>query len=78
MIQKIVDRMTELNSKIFADQKNLGPVQNSHSYFCPSDSTKLDEKWYASVILSEIKPLLEEYWLDDEDRVASQIGALLA
>jgi 5-methylcytosine-specific restriction protein B len=79
LIQKIVDRMNELNSKIFADQKNLGPgYRIGHSYFCALDSTKLDEKWYANVILSEIKPLLEEYWLDNEDRVASQIAALLA
>jgi hypothetical protein len=78
LIQKIVDRMNELNGKISADQRNLGPgYRIGHSYFCPLDSTKLDEKWYASVILSEIKPLLEEYWLDDEDRVATQIAALL-
>jgi 5-methylcytosine-specific restriction protein B len=79
LIQKIVERMNELNGKISADQKNLGPgYRIGHSYFCPLDSVKLDEKWYASVVLSEIKPLLEEYWLDDEDRVASQIAALLA
>lgn len=79
LIQKIVERMNQLNGKISADQKNLGlGYRIGHSYFCPLESVKLDEKWYASVILSEIKPLLEEYWLDDEDGVNSQIAELLA
>jgi 5-methylcytosine-specific restriction protein B len=78
LIGKIVDRMTELNKKISADQKNLGPgYQIGHSYFCPLDSIQLDERWYESVVVSEIKPLLEEYWLDDEDRVQAQVAALL-
>jgi hypothetical protein len=41
------------------------------------DSIQLDERWYKSVVISEIKPLLKEYWLDDEDRVQAQIAALL-
>ena len=70
--------MTELNKKISADQKNLGPgYQIGHSYFCPLDAIQLDQRWYESVVTSEIKPLLEEYWLDDEDRVQAQVSALL-
>ena len=78
LIGKIIDRMTELNKKISADQKNLGPgYQIGHSYFCPLDAIQLDEGWYESVVVAEIKPLLEEYWLDDEEKVQAQVASLL-
>jgi 5-methylcytosine-specific restriction protein B len=78
LIHKIIDRVTKLNLLIAADDKNLGRgYQIGHSYFCPRLGVKPDAEWYARVIEFEVKPLLEEYWLDQKDRVESQIISLL-
>ncbi|MFL6388390.1 MAG: AAA family ATPase [Terriglobales bacterium] len=77
LIKKIVDRMTALNAEIATDEKNLGPgYRIGHSFFCPLNATKIDENWYTSIVRSEVRPLLEEYWLDDEDRVKAHVAML--
>lgn len=79
LVRKIVDRMNALNEVIAVDSKNLGPgYQIGHSYFCPCNSISLDEAWYRRVIESEIVPLIQEYWFDNEQKVKEQWSALLA
>ena len=71
--------MTALNEAIAADTKNLGlAYQIGHSYFCPRNGIKLDDGWYRRVIESEIVPLIQEYWFDNEQKVKEQRLALLA
>jgi 5-methylcytosine-specific restriction protein B len=78
LVAKIVDRMTDLNELIADDTKNLGPgYQVGHSFFCPSGAMP-DEAWYRRIVESEIVPLLEEYWFDDEAKVKERAAALLA
>jgi 5-methylcytosine-specific restriction protein B len=79
LVNKIVTRMNALNEVIAADTKNLGPgYQIGHSYFCPRNGIKLDDDWYRRVIESEIVPLIQEYWFDNEQKVKEQRSALLA
>ena len=80
LIKKIVSRMSELNEIIAADTKNLGPgYQIGHSYFCPApNGIQPDDDWYRRVIETEIVPLIQEYWFDDEKKVKEQQFALLA
>jgi 5-methylcytosine-specific restriction enzyme B len=79
LADKIVTRMNALNEVIGADTKNLGPgYQIGHSYFCPRNGTKPDDGWYLRVIESEIVPLIQEYWFDNEQKVKDQRSALLA
>lgn len=80
LITKIVDRMTQLNEKIAEDAKDLGPgYRIGHSYFCPTDSkSSYDDEWYTMIIRSEIKPLLQEYWFDDPQKVNNHIDHLLS
>lgn len=79
LIAKIVDRMTALNKDIEDDAKNLGcGYRIGHSYFCPRDSMPADEAWYRRVIQSEILPLIQEYWFDDEQKVNRYKTLLLA
>ena len=76
---KIVARMNALNEVIAADIKNLGPgYQIGHSYFCPQNGITPDDDWYKRVIESEIVPLIQEYWFDNEQKVKEQRSALLA
>ena len=79
LIDKVVDRMSALNRQIADDTKDLGPgYQIGHSYFCPGDGIKPDDAWFRRVVDSEIVPLLQEYWLDDDRKVQQQREALLS
>jgi DNA replication protein DnaC len=79
LVEKIVARMNKLNEVIAADTKNLGPgYQIGHSYFCPQNVMKLDEKWYCRVVETEILPLIQEYWFDNDQKVEELRSALLA
>jgi 5-methylcytosine-specific restriction protein B len=78
LVRKIVARMVALNETIAEDTKNLGPgYQIGHSYFCPRNGITPDDDWYRRVIESEIVPLIQEYWFDNEQRVQEQKSALL-
>jgi 5-methylcytosine-specific restriction protein B len=78
LIQKIVTRLQGLNQEISADEKNLGPgYQIGHSYFCSADSVEASEEWYRRIVEFEVRPLLEEYWLDDQNKVGSLVARLL-
>ncbi len=80
IVNKIVDRLSDLNRRIREDRKNLGPgFEIGHSFFCPQDEDDLlDESWYRSVVRREIEPLLREYWFDRPDQVDREVKALLA
>ena len=78
LIDKIIARMTELNDDVASDCKDLGPgYRIGHSYFCPTDGVTPNEAWYRSVVESEIIPLLEEYWFDEEERIENHHRKLL-
>lgn len=79
LITKIQQRIGALNEEIALDTRNLGAGYCiGHSYFCPSGNRKPDEGWYGEIIDSEIKPLLEEYWVDEPQRVSDAVISLLA
>lgn len=75
-IDKITTKIIQLNDIIKSD-KNLGPgFQIGHSFFCNSN-TDNETKWFEDIVKFEIKPLLEEYWFDDIERVDKEIENLL-
>jgi integrase len=80
LIDKIVDRIKTLNKIIADDTKNLGPgYKIGHSYFCPINNEQTyDEDWYKTVIKTEIKPLLKEYWFDDSEKADEHVNKLLS
>ena len=79
LIAQIVSRMVALNESISADTKNLGlGYQVGHSFFCPASGVTPDQAWYRRVIESEVMPLIEEYWFDNEQKVKGHRTALLA
>jgi 5-methylcytosine-specific restriction protein B len=79
LVKQIVNRMSTLNKIIAADTKNLGPgYEIGHSYFCPRNGVTADENWYRRVVESEIVPLIQEYWFDDEKKVDEHRKALLS
>ncbi|MCW5968709.1 MAG: AAA family ATPase [Blastocatellales bacterium] len=80
LIARIRNRFRILNEMIAADARNLGPGYCiGHSFFCPGEQRIGDgEAWYREVIESEIRPLLEEYWLDEPEKIDDQVRVLLA
>jgi MoxR-like ATPase len=78
VVSAIITQMTALNHAIGDDKANLGPgYRIGHSFFVPSGPFEYKEGWYRQVIETEILPLLEEYWFDDDDKAASWRGRLL-
>ncbi len=79
LLNRIISNMEQLNDKISNDAKNLGKgYRIGHSYFC--NTPKQDESqemWYKRIINSEIKPLLYEYWFDDEETAEMEVANLL-
>ena len=80
IISHIVSRLSALNTRIAADKTNLGPgFCIGHSFFCTKPMNNIfDEDWYTRIILSEIKPLILEYWFDDQDTAETIVADLLA
>lgn len=79
LVNKIVQLLSQLNEKISEDTKNLGSgYRIGHSYFCPMNTnTGYDETWYKTIIVSEIEPLLREYWFDNQEKVKNETNILL-
>jgi MoxR-like ATPase len=80
LFDRIVERMSALNTDIAADQTNLGPgFCIGHSFFSTSAADELfDDEWYQRVIQTEIVPLLEEYWFDNPSRANEWRDRLIA
>jgi 5-methylcytosine-specific restriction protein B len=74
---KVIKLIIEINEAIKND-KSLGDgFKIGHSYFCPNlKDRKGNKKDIIDIINYEIKPLLEEYWYDDEDSLIRWENAL--
>lgn len=69
-IERIRSRMLKLNREIQEDTHNLGRGYCiGHSFFCPKGLVEDVEAWYREVVRFEILPLLEEYWVDEPERI---------
>jgi 5-methylcytosine-specific restriction protein B len=78
LVKKIRNRIGALNQIITNERRDLGPgFQIGHSYFCPTEPITSDSQWYANVINTEIKPLIEEYWFDSPEKVDTLTAQLL-
>lgn len=76
--RKVISGMTALNEAIAADKANLGPgFQIGHSFFTPSHPVASADHWFQTVVETEIRPLLEEYWFDDPAKAAEWRERLL-
>ena len=78
LVKMIRNRIGALNQVIANERRDLGPgFQIGHSYFCPNGPIISDSEWYANVINTEIKPLIEEYWFDSPEKVDTLTAQLL-
>jgi 5-methylcytosine-specific restriction enzyme B len=73
----IASRLASLNREIAADPSLGSGFAIGHSFFC-GDGGGLTERGYADVIRHEVAPLLEQYWMDDQEKVKKWAEDLLA
>ena len=72
-------RLNRLNAAIASDSRLGKAFQIGHSYVTPTQSLegRSSRDWFAEVVASELKPLLEEYWFDSPEEAERQANALL-
>ena len=72
-------RLNQLNVVIAADSRLGKAFQIGHSYVTPTQSLegRSSRDWFAEVVASELKPLLEEYWFDGPEEAERQAASLL-
>jgi 5-methylcytosine-specific restriction protein B len=75
----IEQRLEQLNSTITADTRLGKAFRIGHSYVTPSQSLegRSSRDWFAEVVASELKPLLQEYWFDAPEQAAQEVERLL-
>lgn len=77
-LQKLVGALRSLNREIEQDQSLGKGFRIGHSYLCGLEDGSVEE--LSDIVELEIAPMLEEYWYDDEEKVADwteQLGAAL-
>ena len=67
----LITTIKELNSAIRSDEALGKGFEIGHSYLVPSTAASEDDSWLDSVVNDELIPLLEEYWFDSPDQVAT-------
>jgi 5-methylcytosine-specific restriction protein B len=75
----IEQRLGQLNAAIAADSRLGKAFRIGHSYVTPTQSLegRSSRDWFAEVVASELKPLLQEYWFDAPEEAERQAAALL-
>ena len=77
LVNRIEDRISAINERIREDT-DLGPgFQIGHSYFVPDDGVDSpDERWFRTIVDTQIEPLLREYWFDRPETVDELLETL--
>lgn len=77
--EEIQQRMTKLNEAIAADNRLGMAFRIGHSYVTPTQSLQDCDShvWFAEVVASELRPLLQEYWFDAPQEAEKAAAALL-
>ena len=79
LVNRIITSMTALNEKITEDRQLGRAYQIGHSFFCPpgEEFSTLGLDWFDGIIKTEIRPLLEEYWFDEPEKVEAAFSQVL-
>ena len=75
-LNRLVAQVAQLNEEIASDRSLGRGFQIGHSYFC--DLADTTDETLESIVDTEIVPMLEEYWFDDEEKIRSWQKALKA
>ena len=80
LVSLITGRLNRLNEDIRTDPLLGENFQIGHSFFCPKgdDFSRLERKWYDTIVETEVAPLLKEYWFDNSAKAEDAKRQLLA
>lgn len=78
-LELLAGRIRALNDRIGEDRTLGDQYRIGHSFFTPHTTSRIDDPqaWLQRTVLSELRPLLNEYWFDDADRVQKETALLL-
>lgn len=76
IVEHLIKSVNQVNREIKSDI-NLGEgFQIGHSYFCSYKAGMDEAQWWNEIIDFELKPLLEEIWFDDLEKVTRCVNQL--
>lgn len=78
MFNKVIKAIIALNKNIAQDDSLGRGFCIGHSYFCTSEPTTVNDLWIKNIIEYDIKPMLREYWFDNETKYEQEVNKLLA
>ena len=76
IITSIRSRMMQLNDLIAGDRSLGSGYRIGHSFFVPPPGVTPDAAWFADIIAHEIRPLIQEYWVDDDQKRDAALAIL--
>ena len=76
IFNQVVDKIKELNKKIYDDSSLGKGFCIGHSYFCGIENNNITEQQLRSIVDYDILPMLNEYWFDDNDKVMKWVKEL--
>lgn len=77
VLDLIQERMESLNAQVAQDRSLGEQFRIGHSYVTPDAPVGDGRDWFRNVVDTEIGPLLDEYWFDDNARAKDARAALL-
>jgi 5-methylcytosine-specific restriction protein B len=75
VFNRVVEAIKALNAEIAKDESLGMGFCIGHSYFCNQEF--YDEMWLRNVIEYDIKPMLREYWFDNDKKFEEETCKLL-
>ena len=78
-VNNIRTRINTLNTHITESPALGAQFVVGHSYLTPHENTPISDstEWFKQVVITEIRPLLEEYWFDQPETAAAEVKLLL-
>jgi 5-methylcytosine-specific restriction protein B len=79
-IVEVRNRIARLNTTIAEDRTLGAQFRIGHSFVTPTSLEKIDDSrvWFRDIVITEIGPLLDEYWFDNAARAEEAKEGLLA
>ena len=68
-LDKLIDKVKNLNRAIKEDSSLGKGFCIGHSYFCGCKAPDCTDTWLKSIVDYDILPMLSEYWFDDTDKL---------
>lgn len=73
----VVNAIVSLNQDITNDDSLGSGFCIGHSYFCSSKPNDINDLWLENIVEYDIKPMLREYWFDNDSKYQTAVEKLL-